>query len=141
MIYLDSNVFIYSVVADEKTEKKTRLSKEVLIKLSEGKMDAATSILAWGELVWTVRKFFGEEIAKAEGKKFLEFPNLKILGINVDIIAEAQRIMETYRLKPRDSMHAACAIKNSIRQIITDDPDFDKLAELKRIALEKTSTI
>ncbi len=37
MIYLDSNVFIYPVIADERTEEKSRLAKDILIKVSEGK--------------------------------------------------------------------------------------------------------
>lgn len=136
MIYLDSNVFVYPVIADEKTEEKSRLSKKVLMKIGEGKLDASTSVLTWDELVWNVKKFISLEIAKIEGKKFLEFPNLKILTINEEIVKEAQKIMENSGLKPRDSIHAACAIKNNIKEIVTDDPDFDKVSELKRIKLE-----
>ena len=141
MIYLDSNVFIFYVISDEKTEEKSRLSKNILLKVAEGKLEAATSSLTWDELVWSVKKIIGIEIAKTGGKKFLEFPNLKILNVDVGVVNEAQKILEKYNLKPRDSMHAACAIKNNITQIISDDPDFDKVKELKRIGLEKANEI
>ena len=141
MIYLDSNGFIYAVVADEKTEEKSRLSKEILVRLSEGNIEVGTSTLTWDELVWNVKKFLGEETAKVEGKKFLEFPNLKILNVDITTITEAQRITETYKLKPRDSIHAACAIKNNISKIISDDPDFDKVKEIERISLEKANEL
>ena len=137
MIYIDSNVFIYPIIADENTEEKSHLSKNVLIKIAEGKLDARTSVLTWDELVWSVKKFIGQEIAKEEGKKFLEFPNLRILNIDENIINEAQKILEEYDLKPRDSIHAACAIKNNIKEIVSDDPDFDKISEIRRIRLEE----
>lgn len=34
--------------------------------------------LSWDELVWIIRKTLGDQIATQEGRKFLEFPNLKI---------------------------------------------------------------
>ena len=141
MIYLDSNVFIYYVISDEKTEEKSLLSKNILIKIAEGKLDAATSSVTWDELIWSVKKVVGVDIAKTEGKKFLEFPNLRILNVDASVINEAQKILEKYNLKPRDSMHAACAIKNNMTQIISDDPDFDKVKELERIGLEKADEI
>lgn len=137
MSYLDSNVFIYPVVADEKTEVKSKLSKDILIKVESGELEAATSFLTWDELVWSVKRIIDSETAKQEGKKFLDFSNLKMLNIDSGVINEAQKLLEKYNLKPRDSIHAACAIKNNIGEIITDDSDFDKVKELKRISLEK----
>ena len=80
---------------------------------------------------------FRQKIAIVEGEKFLEFPNLKILSIDEKIIREVQKIAERYGVKPRDAIHASCAIKNNIKEIISDDPDFDKIKEIKRIKLEK----
>lgn len=136
MKYVDANVFIFPIIYDA-TIKESSLSKGILLEISEGDLEAATCSLTWDEVAWIVRKTLGIEYAKNEGKKLLEFPNLKILTVNEEIINEAQKIMETYQLKPRDSIHAACAIKNNIGEIITDDPDFDKVKELKRISLEK----
>jgi predicted nucleic acid-binding protein len=136
MKYVDSNVFIYSVVAEEKSERKASLSKKILLKVADGSLAAATSVLTWDELVWATRKFSGLENAIKEGKFFLEFPNLKILKVDSEVIKEAQKLVETYKLKPRDAIHAACAIKNNIKEIISDYPDFDKVKEIKRIKLE-----
>lgn len=137
MIYLDANVFIYPVIYDKTVEKKALNAKNILIKMAEGALKCATASLTWDELTWIVRKTLGTKIAIEEGKKFLEFPNLKILSIDEKVIKEAQKIVERYKLKPRDAIHAGCAIKNNIREIISDDPDFDKIKEIKRIELEK----
>ena len=137
MIYLDSNVFIYPVLANEETESKARLSKRILIEVAEGGTEAATSLLTWDELVWSVKKVIGTGVAKTEGEKFLRFSNLKLLNVNHEVMVEAQKIIGKYNLNPRDAIHAACAIKNNVKEIVTDDPDFDKVTELKRIRLEK----
>ncbi|MEM2123128.1 MAG: type II toxin-antitoxin system VapC family toxin [Candidatus Bathyarchaeia archaeon] len=137
MRYVDSNVFIYPVVADEKTEVKASLAKNILMKIAKGEVEAATSPLTWDELVWSTRRFLGLEAAVYEGEKFLRFPNLKLLNIDEKVVWEAQRLMKRYGLKPRDAIHSASAIKNGIREIVSDDPDLDILKELRRTRLEE----
>lgn len=137
MIYLDSNVFIYSIVASEKTERKSLLAKRILLKVVEGELKAATSSLTWDEIVWGIRKILDLEIAVRKGREFLEFPNLRILRVDEKTIKGAQKIVEKYKLKPRDAIHVSCAITNNIKEVISDDPDLDRVKEIKRITLEK----
>lgn len=136
MRYVDSNVFIYPVIADWRTDRKAALAKKVLLQIADGKLKAVTSSLTWDELVWSLRKFLGRSLAVAEGRKFLEFPNLKFLDIRESTISKAQDLIDEYNIKPRDSIHAACALENGVKEIISDDPDFDKIKEIKRIKLE-----
>lgn len=136
MKYIDSNIFIYPIIADEKTERKAFLAKSVLLKLVESSLKGCTAVLTWDEIVWSVRRFIDKYTAAKEGKKFLEFP-IKLLKVDELVIIKAQELIEKYNLKPRDAIHASCAIKNNIREIISDDEDFDKVKELKRIPIEK----
>ncbi|MDE1825591.1 MAG: type II toxin-antitoxin system VapC family toxin [Candidatus Micrarchaeota archaeon] len=137
MQYVDSNVFIYAVVAYDKTVRKARLAKEILIRIAEGKISAATASLTWDEVVWSIRRELGSGIATEEGKRFLEFPNLKILSIDETVVSRAQRLVEMDHLKPRDAIHVACCVENNIREIISDDTDLDASNEVKRIGLDK----
>jgi len=41
--------------------------------------------------------------------------------------------MEKYELKPRDAFHAATALENKIRTIVSYDEGFDKLNMIKRV--------
>ena len=137
MKYIDSNVFIYPVVADEKTEKKALLAKNILLKIAKGVIEASTSSLTWDEIVWSIGRLLNLDVAIDEGEKFLKFPNLKLLYIDEKVIKEAQRLTKKYKLKPRNAIHSACAIKNGIKEIVSDNPDFDALKEVKRIRLEE----
>ena len=47
-----------------------------------------------------------------------------------------EEIIEKYNLKPRDAIHVASALTNNIKEIVSDDPDFDKVKEIKRKKLK-----
>lgn len=105
--------------------------------MADSKFDAATASLTWDEIVWIVKRLSGKKTAAAEGRKFLELTNLKILNVDEGVLHKAQDLIEKYNLKPRDAIHAAAAINNNIVDIVTYDPDFDVVKELKSGTPEK----
>ncbi len=133
MFYIDANVFLDAILYDD---DKALKAKELLVKAAEKEESACTSVMTWDEIVWISRRFLGPEKSRAEGKKFIEFPNLEIISVDAIIIQEAQRLMDTCGLKPRDAIHAASAISKGIRKIASNDPDFEKVKELKRINIK-----
>jgi len=137
MAYVDANVFVYKVILAE-DRREAALSREILLKIARREISAYTASLTWDELVWAVRRVMGAEAAKTEGERFLRFPNLKILNVD-GVLVEAQRIMSNYNLHPRDAIHAACAVKNRLKKIVSDDADFDRIEELERIPLEEAA--
>ena len=134
LIYVDSNVFIYSIIS--KNEKIISKSKDIILSIAKGNVQAITSLLTWDEFARIVQKHLGYEYAVIEGGKFLNMPCLNFIDVNFNVINKAQEIMKTYRLNPRDSIHAATAIMNNATKILTNDTDFDNLKELKRISVE-----
>ncbi|MEM2568283.1 MAG: type II toxin-antitoxin system VapC family toxin [Candidatus Bathyarchaeia archaeon] len=133
LFYIDSNVFIYPLIYDEEAIKEAGRAKEILLKIASGKIEAYTAAITWDEILWIVRKLFGTELSLEHGRRFLSFPNLKLLGIKKTTILKAQEIVEKYRLTPRDAIHAATALENRIDKIISYDKDFDNLTEIKRV--------
>ena len=131
--YLDSNLFLNPILySDAKAERCKRIIKEIL--QNEGEI--VTSVLTWDEVTYVVEKKLGKIIAIKEGKNFLSFPKLKIFDVNKNILIRAQKIVEKYRLKPRDAIHAATALASGCTEIISDDSDFDSVKEIKRIPFE-----
>lgn len=136
--YLDTNIFLYPLTYED---DKADICKKILEKVVKKEIIAYTSVLCWDEFVYVLRKEKGKEIANEEGEKFLKFLNLVFLDANKVILFKAQEIISKYNLKPRDAIHAASAIVNGIKEIISDDPDFDKIKEIKRVKLEEVDKI
>jgi len=133
LLYIDSSVFLYPIIYEVGAVEEAKRSKDLLLRIAFGDVEAYTSIITWDEVVWVVRKIFGLEPSIEQGKLFLSFPNLKFLAVKKSIILRAQEILEKYRVKPRDAIHAATAIENKITNIASFDKDFDIIREIKRI--------
>lgn len=131
MIYLDSNVFIFlNAYALEKEEYKRAVEK--INSLIESKETFITSSLTWDEIVHFTKRQFGTERAVLEGDRFLKFPRLTIMPVSLETLKIARNLLSA-GLKPRDAIHAACAIENNCKYVLTDDDKFDKIKELKRM--------
>jgi predicted nucleic acid-binding protein len=135
-LYLDSNVFIYAAIYHE--AGKGGVAKRILLKLARGEIEGYTSSLTWDELVWVVKRIEGWEAARKEGAKFLQLPNLKILSVD-NVVDLAQKIIEKYDINPRDALHLACALKNGIKEIVSDDRDLDRVKEITRISIAQAA--
>lgn len=133
---MDANVFIYPVIYDEARIPEAKLAKNILLKIANGGIEACSSALTWDEIVYVVRKFVEAESSKKAGKSFMAFPHLKILNIDENTLRQAQEFVEKYNLKPRDAIHAACAVENGVKEIISNHSAFDAIKELKRVKLE-----
>jgi hypothetical protein len=136
MPYLDSNVFIYPVIYQAQAQRKAERAIEILRNVEGGKLSAHTSTLTWDEVVWVVSKTMGRSEGISQGQKLLGFPNLQFVAADENVVTHAQRLMDKYRMSPRDSIHVASALEKRIRSVISDDTDFDQVKEIKRTPLE-----
>ncbi len=126
--YIDASVFIQGILRDDNK------SKEIILKIANKEFIGVTSVLSWDEIVFVVQKFLGRDLALREGKRFFNLPNIEFIEVRKEIILRAQKLIEKYRIKPRDAIHSATAVNLNIKEIISEDSDFDKIKELKRIS-------
>ncbi len=136
MQYVDSNVFLFSVLYSPDLEPKAKKAKEILVQIENGTLLASTSTLTWDEVVWVATKLLGKTDGIAQGQKLLGFPNLKFINVDEEVIAQAQALIGKYKLSPRDSIHIASALSKKIKTILSDDADFDQIKEIKRNPLK-----
>jgi len=134
--YIDSNVFIYSLVASL-NDDKTIFCRKILFSIIRKEINAFTSFLTWDEVVYNLKKKLGRNLALSHGEKFLYFPNLNFIKVDRQTIILAQKLMNTYEINPRDAIHAATALTVGVKEIISDDKDFDKIKDIKRIGIGK----
>jgi len=77
----------------------------------------------------------GKEESITQGQRLLGFINLHFITVDENILCRAQALMSNHNLKPWDSIHVSSAIDRKLKTIISDDVDFDKIKEVKRILL------
>jgi predicted nucleic acid-binding protein len=135
MPYLDSNVFIYPVIYQAEYEPKAKRAKQILQNIEGGKTDAYTSTLTWDEVVWVISRTLNRSEGINQGKKLLDFPNLKLIPADSQVLSHAQRLIEKQKIKPRDAIHVASALERKVTEIISDDSELDVIKEIVRIPL------
>jgi len=129
MLYIDSNVFLYAALSQEKKGSRARA---LLGEVQQGKESACSSALTFDEVVWVVKQHRGIQEAVAVGEAFLNFPNLKLTPVDGDLLTQALKIIKKYGLDPRDSIHAASAISENAETLISIDQHFDRIVGLRR---------
>ena len=129
--YIDSNVFLYPVIYNDLKESKK--AREILSQIEGKNIQAYTSTLTWDEVSYVVESTLGKTDSIEVGKKFLNFPFLRFIPVDDEIIRRSQPIREKYNVKPGDSIHLSCAMERNLSEIISDDTDFDGIKEIKRI--------
>lgn len=132
-IYIDANVFIYSVLNENDIGEKAR---NILEKIKNGEYYGFTATLTIDEILWAVHKELDKNKSVEIAKDFINMQNLEFINIDLVIIKEA---LENYQksLKPRDAIHLAALKSKKIKTIVSSDPDFDKIKEIKRIDFSK----
>jgi predicted nucleic acid-binding protein len=133
MIYVDTNVFVYAAL---NLKDISGDCLRIMDKIANNEIDVCTSVLTWDEFYYSVKKSLGADYAKSAGQRFLDLVNLEFLNANFDVVSLAQKLIERYNLGPRNAIHAATAITNGCKEIVSDDSDFDKVKELKRIKIK-----
>jgi len=131
-VYIDTNIFLNPILYDSNKNQEAKKSKNFLEEIITNKKLGFTSVLTWDEFVWIIRKTLGIHIAIEKGKKFLVFPNLRIVNLSLKTINRAQDLIDNYHIEPRDAIHAASALENKINKIISFDGDFDIINEIER---------
>lgn len=128
MLYLDANVFIYAAINTEEIGEKARA---LLQKIQQGEEQAATSVLTFDEVFWSIKKR-KPELASETSYALLNFPNLEIISADRKLALSALKIINEYNLAPRDALHAATALASKADCVVSTDPHFDKIKELTR---------
>ncbi len=133
MIYVDTNAFLYLFSYPEQSAERNR-AVSLIDSLLKEKETFLTASLTWDELAYVIQKEHGHEAAMRESDKLFIFPRLSIAPVSQATIKLARTFFES-GLKPRDAIHAACALENHCTKIISGDPHFDKVKGLKRIPI------
>jgi predicted nucleic acid-binding protein len=132
VLYLDANVFIFAQIS---SGKEGTLARLVLKALEEGKFKGITNALAVDEVIWKIKKEVDYPSAIRIGRAMFYLTNLDIVDVTSKAVREALNFMEKYKIRPRDAIHIASMLENEVFTIITEDPDFKNVKEIKVLTL------
>ncbi|MBS3155666.1 type II toxin-antitoxin system VapC family toxin [Candidatus Woesearchaeota archaeon] len=135
--YIDSNIFVFAAVSDEKEGLKAR---QVLEYLAEKNVKIYTSVLTFDEFSYKLLKNRKKEDAVNAISAFFNLKGIIFIDVSRNIIWDAFEIIKNYNLEPRDAIHLACALSRNLKIMISEDADFDKIKEIKRLSLSKIKT-
>jgi len=134
-IYLDANCFIYAAINSELAGQK---AKEILENIKKGLYEKAySSTLTVDEFLWRVQKEAGRDLSAEGSDIFFSLANFELINIDKQIISKAVELYKDERLDPRDAIHLAAMQSKGVKTIISSDPDFDKIKDIKRIDFTK----
>ena len=131
--YIDANVFILAALNQGEDGSKAKL---FLRYISEKKLRVYTCTLTFDEFSYKVLKSKEKKEAHRLITAFFNLPFLTFIDVTTQLTWKAFDLIKQYNLDPRDAIHAASAIQAGIKIIVSEDKDFGKVKELKRINLK-----
>ncbi len=120
MKFLDSNVLAYAFYENAHLEKCQHA-------VSEGGITDAFNLI---EAFFIIEKETNRERAQKSIKSLLK-SNIHLIEVDVNVIFESLKKINTYKLSIFDTVHYTCALLSGCSSILSYDSDFDGL-EIKR---------
>ncbi len=131
-MYIDSNIFIYSVLDNGILGDNCR---KIIDRIEKGKMSGASSYLVLDEVLWILQNEIGKEESLEANRMFLSLP-LKWLNVERKTMFTSLNLYENNDLDPRDSIHVGSMKEAGLTSIVSEDGDFDDIEWIERMDAE-----
>ncbi len=130
MVFLDTNVFLYAAGAPHPLKEPCA---NVLRRAAAGSLEATTNAEVIQEILYVIdRRRRRPQACQLARNIAALFPGLLPLT-GADMLRSCELLDRYSHLSVRDAIHAATMINNQIERIISVDPDFDQISEIRRI--------
>jgi len=134
--FIDTNIFLYSVGRDHLLKPG---SVAVIHRIRDGEITAVINTEIIQEILYHFQSIKQLPIGIRLAKDAVSISS-RILPVEETDLSLAIGLLESYpKIQTRDAFHAATMIHNGINEIISTDPHFDLIHEIKRIDPTKLS--
>jgi uncharacterized protein len=128
--FIDTNIFLYSVGRDHPLKSPSILTIQ---KIRDGSILAVINTEIVQEILYRVQSIKKLPVGIRLAKEAMLISS-RIIPVTERDLSLAIELLELHpKVETRDTFHAATMINNGIREIISTDPHFDLLPEIKRI--------
>ena len=130
-VFLDTNIFLYAAGTAHPLREAC---EKVLRQVVDGTLDATANSEVVQEILYVLaRRGRREDGLALAGYLISLFPDL--LPVAREDIGQACELLRRHpRLAVRDAIHAATMLRNGVKTIVSVDPDFDQIPQIKRLA-------
>ncbi len=133
-VFLDSCFLIY---LNTMTSENRKLLEELFKKLLSEQL--FINMLVVDELLYVSRKYGVAYDVTLDFLKSIILPYTGVVPIDEEDFKPIEKYLVNYNLKPSDAVHLATMEKTGASSIVSEDEDFDKVKEVKRIWLSTDS--
>jgi len=136
LYFIDTNIFLYSVGRDHPLKPG---SVAVIHRIQDGEIMAVINTEIVQEILYHFQSIKQLLLGIRLAKDAVSISS-QILPVEEEDLSLAIELLESYpKIQTRDAFHAATMIHNGIKEIISTDPHFDLIPEIKRIDPTKLS--
>ena len=136
LYFIDTNIFLYSVGRDHPLKPG---SVAVIHRIQDGEITAVINTEIVQEILYHFQSIKQLLLGIRLAKDAVSISS-QILPVEEEDLSLAIELLESYpKIQTRDAFHAATMIHNGIKEIISTDPHFDLIPEIKRIDPTKLS--
>jgi len=126
---LDTNIIIYHAVKDSRFGKN---ASEIIARIEKGE-EIFIPLTVFKEFMFDMLAR-GKDISYIINTFALfQKNNVKIAEDDFGIFIQGLEIADRYKIDPTDGVIVSMMMKHGITEIYSNDPDFDKVPEIKRI--------
>ncbi len=139
-IYVDINIFIYWLANHPRFGEAALKWIREIERAKRGSYITSTITLYETLIViagLTGRSLKDENFVEEIIKAIISLPGLKISPLTSEDLIEAVKLMKEYKLDYEDAIHLVTAIRNNVKEVLSNDQDFEK-TPLKRTFLQKS---
>jgi len=128
--FIDTNIFLYSVGREHPLKPG---SVAVIHRIRDGEITAVINTEIIQEILYHFQSIKQFLIGIRLAKDAVSISS-RILPVQETDLSRAIELLESYpKIQTRDAFHAATMIHNGINEIVSTDPHFDLIPEIKRV--------
>jgi len=131
-VFLDSNFLVYmNAMTEDHREGVDRLFRKLLGE------SLFTNMLVIDESLYVSKRYGVPYNVTLDFLREIVLPYVEVIPIGEQDMKPLEKYLLKYDLKPSDAIHLATMEKTGANYIVTEDEDFDRVKEVRRIWLEQ----
>jgi len=126
IIGLDTTLFIYHF---EQHPRYSPLTRELYSGIEKGEWSGITSAITLMEIIVKPLSLGLQDIARKYEALLMNFPNLRVIDLDRDVVRKAANLRAKYHLRPPDALQVGACLLRGADFFITNDRQIERISE------------